>query len=95
MRTSEYQIELVLPIPEEQDEGDVTCTVTYRHGWFRRGNRSGHPDNWTPDEGEDAEILKVIREDTGQDVLGSLSAYNMRLVAERAREIDEAPYERE
>lgn len=90
----EFQIELTLPVPGEPGaEDDVTCTVTFNPGWFQRGNRSGHPDNWTPDDGENAEILTVVREDTGEEILAALSAYNVRLVEDRARAIEESPYE--
>lgn len=38
---------------------EVDVEVTFNPGWFQRGCRSGHPDNWTPDEGEAAEIEKI------------------------------------
>ena len=38
---------------------DIEVEVEYNPGWFQRGCRSGHPDNWTPDEGENPEITKV------------------------------------
>jgi len=39
---------------------DVEVEVEYNEGWYQAGCRSGHPDNWTPDEGEDPEILSVV-----------------------------------
>jgi hypothetical protein len=38
---------------------EVTVEVEFAEGWFRPGNRRGHPDTWTPDEGENAEIIAV------------------------------------
>lgn len=38
---------------------DVDVTVGFEPGYFKRGSRSGHPDSWTPDEGEAAEIHSV------------------------------------
>ena len=38
---------------------DVEVEVEYNEGWFQAGNRSGHPDNWEPDSGEDPEITDV------------------------------------
>lgn len=38
---------------------DVDVDVEFNPGWFQRGSRRGHPDNWTPDEGEPAEIERV------------------------------------
>jgi hypothetical protein len=35
---------------------DVEVEVEFKPGWFQAGNRRGHPDNWEPDEGENAEI---------------------------------------
>jgi hypothetical protein len=73
MSTQEFETELFLPIPEEGDSGEVTCTVTFKPGWLKRGNRFGHPDSWTEDEGEWPEIHSVIRTDTGEDVLNTLT----------------------
>ena len=38
---------------------DVEVDVDFSPGWFKAGNRSGHPDNWEEDEGENAGIEKV------------------------------------
>ena len=38
---------------------DVEVDVDFSPGWFKAGNRRGHPDNWEPDEGEAAEIEKI------------------------------------
>lgn len=42
---------------------DVPVEVEHNPGWYQPGCRSGHPDNWTPDEGEDPEILSVTLDD--------------------------------
>jgi tRNA(His) 5'-end guanylyltransferase len=38
---------------------DVDVDVEFEPGWFKKGSRSGHIDDWTPDEGECAQIEKV------------------------------------
>lgn len=38
---------------------DITVEVDFNPGWHRAGNRRGHPDGWTEDEGEAAEIEKI------------------------------------
>ena len=38
---------------------EIDVEVEFTPGWFQRGCRSGHPDNWTPDEGEAAEVHSV------------------------------------
>ena len=38
---------------------DVEVKVEYNEGWYSPGNRSGHPDNWEDDSGEDPEITDV------------------------------------
>ena len=38
---------------------EVEVDVDFRPGWFKAGNRRGHPDNWEPDDGEGAEIEEV------------------------------------
>jgi len=48
------------PYGPNEPVDDVEVEVEYNEGWYRAGCRSGHPDNWTPDEGEDPEILSVV-----------------------------------
>ena len=48
-----------LPYGPNDPVDDLEVSVDHNPGWYQPGNRSGHPDNWTPDEGEDPEILKV------------------------------------
>ena len=56
---------LVRFLNAQAEEGDLPyeandqVEIEYNEGWSQSGNRSGHPDNWTPDEGEDCEILSV------------------------------------
>ena len=38
---------------------DVEVEVEFNPGWFQAGNRRGHPDNWTPDEGANAEVESI------------------------------------
>jgi hypothetical protein len=86
-----FETELWLATPgDEEPEGDVTCTVHYNPGWSQAGCRSGHPDNWTPDEGENAEILQVIRTDTNEDILARLPRERVRRLANEANSRDEA-----
>ena len=42
-----------------QDAYEVDVLVTYDPGYFVPGCRSGHPDNWTPDDGQDPTITGV------------------------------------
>jgi hypothetical protein len=45
---------------EDEDEvPDIHVEVEYDPGWEQAGCRSGHPDNWTPDEGESPEITSI------------------------------------
>jgi hypothetical protein len=38
---------------------EVSVEVEFNPGWFQAGNRRGHPDNWTPDEGANAEVESI------------------------------------
>ena len=75
----ETEVDLFLPV-EGGGEDDVTCTVKFTPGWFRRGNRSWHPDTWSEDEGEYPDITSVVRTDTNEEILGSLSPEKLKLV---------------
>lgn len=44
---------------------DMTAEVEFEPGWFMKGSRAGHIDNWTSDEGERAEIDSIKVEDLG------------------------------
>ena len=65
------------PYQAADEVPDVQVEVEYNEGYFQSGCRSGHPDNWTPDEGEDPEVLSVVLEDDdpfkgGQDLVNNL-----------------------
>jgi len=52
---------------------DIEVEVDYTPGWYQAGCRSGHPDNWTPDEGEDPEIITVTTVEGGIDIVDALT----------------------
>jgi hypothetical protein len=52
---------------------DLEVEVEFDPGWEQAGCRSGHPDNWTPDEGEDPQITSVTLVDGDHDVTAVLS----------------------
>jgi len=72
--------------PYEPDEEipDIEVEVEYEPGWEQAGCRSGHPDNWTPDEGENPEIITVtITGEKNYDIEDVLSKKELSsLVAE-------------
>lgn len=76
------------PYQPNDEIPDVQVEVKYDEGYFQAGCRSGHPDNWTPDEGEDPEVTSVILEDDepfkgGHDLVSDLpDAVLQRLVRE-------------
>ena len=47
------------PYAPTEHVDDVEVEVEYNEGWYEAGNRSGHPDNWTEDSGEDAEVTEI------------------------------------
>jgi hypothetical protein len=51
-----------------EDEVEIEVEVEYHPGYFQAGNRAGHPDNWTPDEGDDPEIETVTIIETGEEI---------------------------
>lgn len=61
---------------------ELEAEIEYNEGYFQEGCRSGHPDNWTPDEGENPEILAVyaLRADgrRSKDILAKLSKDTIR-----------------
>jgi hypothetical protein len=68
------------------DEDDVAVTVEYTPGWFTPGRYSGPPEDCFPDEGEDPEIVKVVRQDTKADVRDSLTREQLDRLVEQAIE---------
>jgi len=77
---------------------DVEVEVEYNEGWYQAGNRSGHPDSWEPDSGEDAEITDVgithgewQKEGDDGDLLGVLTvAQEANLVREANEDQEQA-----
>lgn len=69
----------------DQNDEEFDVTVEYNPGYFQRGCRSGHPDNWTPDEGEDPEITSV-KDIDGKEIMDTLDEKTMRKLTERAWE---------
>jgi hypothetical protein len=60
---------------------DVEVEVEYTPGTNVPASRRGHPDNWTPDESEAAEVhaVRALKADgrAGKDVTGKLSKQTM------------------
>ena len=73
---AEYRKRMEVEFGETFEEGeevpDVHVEVEYDGGWYQSGCRSGHPDNWTPDEGEDPEILSV-KIDGNHEILSEIT----------------------
>lgn len=72
---------------------DVPVTVEYNDGWYEPEKRSGHPDNWEPASGEDAEITSItIRDDdySGDTELGDLGKIAQAKLVAMANEDQES-----
>jgi hypothetical protein len=76
---------------ELDDEIEVEVEVDYHPGYYQPGCRSGHPDNWTPDEGEDPEIESVTVEETGKDITRDLSPEQLKALEKAAWEHQSEP----
>jgi len=83
-------------------EIEITCganqvplvvEVEFTPGWFKAGNRRGHPDNWEPDEGENAEIESVTLPGQAKDIWHKLSQREREQIQAVADEFkaDEGP----
>lgn len=71
------------PVSDDDDEWqeEVEVGVNYRVGGHDvPGNRSGHPDTWTPNDNADLYINGVFNLDTGEEVKDQLSEYTLGLI---------------
>lgn len=70
---------------------DFMVEVEYDLGYYRPGSRRGHPDHWTPDEGEATYVSKVIacndRGEPKKDITRLLSSQELRELGERIESI--------
>lgn len=69
---------------------DIEVEVEYDPGWFQAGCRSGHPDNWTPDEGENPEITKVKILEGDHDITHLFQGKLLRALEDKAWKDQEA-----
>lgn len=86
---------MILHLEIIHDDADVTVEVTFNPGWFKRGNRWGHPDNWTEDEWEAAEIESVILEDEDgkkEDITCKLSDSQRDKIQHACDKWEDEPY---
>jgi len=65
---------------------DIEVEVDYNPGYFQAGCRSGHPDNWTPDEGENPEITSVKILEGGHDITHLFTGKLLRQLEDKAWE---------
>lgn len=49
-----------ITVTVEIHDVEVDVEVTFNPGWYTPAKLSGHPDSWTPAEGECAEIESII-----------------------------------
>ena len=68
------ETEIIFCIEREEDECELTITGDVEG--YIPGNRRGHPDNWTPDEGRNSSIINI--ELDGKDWDGKLTAKEAR-----------------
>jgi hypothetical protein len=61
------------PLGPDDEIPDIEVEIEFEPGYHQDGIRSGHPDNWTPDEGEDPQVTKVTIIDGDHDVTDVLS----------------------
>jgi hypothetical protein len=72
---------------EPDDEiPDIEIEVEYHPGWEQAGCRSGHPDNWTPDESEEPEIVSVTIIDGDHDITSEITPQQLRSLKDAAWE---------
>ena len=68
---------------EPTDVVEVEVSVEYYPGHYGPARRSGHPDNWTPDESEAAEIISVEIDGGGDDITQVIDQKTRSLLQKR------------
>lgn len=73
---------------------DVDVDIEFSPGYHTPASFKGHPDLWTPEEGEAPEITSVKISDTGEEILSRLSKSEVQRIEkslERVQEDDHEP----